>query len=60
MWLEVRRYRGVMWFWIKSWRKKEETCWETCLGEQGGTADGLMGTCLARHRLMGDTWDAEL
>ena len=41
-------------------RKKEETRWETCLGEHCGKADGIVRSCPAKHRLMGDAWNVEL
>ena len=48
-------------FWIKSWSKKE-TCWETCLENTAVWLMklGIAGTCLTKHGLVRDAWDAEL
>ena len=50
-----------MQFWIKSWSKKKETHWETCLENTVAELMGLgiAGTCLTKHGLVGDAWSAE-
>ena len=49
-----------MQFWIKSWSKNEEVHWETCLENTVAWQLEIEGNCLTKHRLVGDTWNAEL
>ena len=51
-----------MWFWIKSYSKKEETCWKICLENMAAELrePGIVGTYLTKHRLVGYAWNAEL
>ena len=49
-----------MQYWIKSWSKKEETHWETCLKNVAPNLMEIVGTCLTKHGLVGDTWNTEL
>ena len=53
---------GATWFWIKSWSKKEETCWETGLEKVAAPLIelGTAGTCLTRLGLVGGGWNADL
>ena len=45
----------------RSWSKKEETYWETCLENMEAKVMKLeiVGTCLTKHGLVGDAWSAE-